>query len=571
MSDKKEEQIINGAGLLIKALKANGIKNLYGLVGIPVTDLMRLAQMKGMKFYGFRREDSAVNAAAIAGYLTGRPGVAVTVSAPGFLNGLVALTEATKNCFPAIMISGSSERHLVDMDRGEYEGLDQYNVAKPFVKAAYRIDRPEDVGLGVARAIRAAISGRPGGVYLDVPGQMLGEVLDPSIDADSTIMVPVDPAPKQIPSDESIERAVELLKSAKKPVILLGKGAAYAKAEKQVLDLVESTNIPYQAMSMAKGLIPDTNEHSAAAARSLALGQADVVLLIGARLNWLLGQGQPPRFGAATKFIQIDVDASEMDSNRHIDAPLAGDIISVLDKLVPAVKAAGIKAPQEWLDAIAAKTKANTEKMAARYAVQHNPMGFYNALLPVKDLIAKHPDTYLVNEGANALDICRNVVDILQPRHRLDTGTWGVMGIGMGYAVGAAVETGKRVVAVEGDSAFGFDAMDIETICRYHLPVTVVVLNNGGVYNGKNHIVPDQNAPTYLAPEGRYDMLATAFGGKGVNATTPEELTKALDEAYESGEPTVINAVLDPNMGGESGHIGNLNPNVLNPTLPESK
>ena len=160
---------LTGAALLIDALQANGLNNMYGVVGIPVTDFARLAQLKGMKYYGFRREDSAVDAAAGAGFITGKPGVALTVSAPGFLNGLTALAQATKNCFPLIMISGSSDRHIIDLDRGDYEGLDQYNVAKPFCKAAYRVDRAEDMGLAVARAVRTAVSGRPGGVYLDLP------------------------------------------------------------------------------------------------------------------------------------------------------------------------------------------------------------------------------------------------------------------------------------------------------------------------------------------------------------------------------------------------------------------
>ncbi|MBO5632266.1 MAG: oxalyl-CoA decarboxylase [Aeriscardovia sp.] len=557
---------MNGAQLLVESLVANGVKNVYGLVGIPVTDVARLMEYKGIHFYGFRREDAAVEAAAIAGYLTGKPGFALTVSAPGFLNGLVALKEATQNCFPMVMMSGSSDRALVDMDRGEYEGLDQYNIAKPLCKAAYRIDKPEDVGLGVARAIRTALTGRPGGVYLDIPGEMLGEFINSDIDPMSTIQVPVDPAPAQEPSDEAIQRAVDVLTNAKQPAILIGKGAAYAKAEDQVRDFVESTNIPFVPMSMAKGVLPDGHKCSAAAARSLALGQSDVIVLVGARLNWLLSNGASPKpFGRDVKFIQIDIDGEEIDSNRHIEAPLVGDMVSVFKKLIPAVKATGYKAPQEWIDQIEAKRSANEAKMNARYEAgrDREPMGFYGALLPIKELIAEHPDTYLVSEGANTLDMGRNVIDIFEPRHRLDTGTWGVMGVGLPYAVGAAVETGRPVIALEGDSAFGFDAMEMETICRYKLPVIVVVVNNGGIYNAKGAELNGMFGPTFLAPEGHYEMLSSAFGGRAYEARNSAELTKYLKEAYESGEPTIINAVLDPNMGAESGHIGHLNPVVF--------
>ena len=371
---------LTGAALLIDALQANGLNNMYGVVGIPVTDFARLAELKGMKFYGFRREDSAVDAAAAAGFITGKPGVALTVSAPGFLNGLTALAQATKNCFPLIMISGSSDRHIIDLDRGDYEGLDQYNVAKPFCKAAYRVDRAQDMGLAVARAIRTAVSGRPGGVYLDLPAATVADVVDQKEDAH--IYEVVDPAPKQLPSDNAIDRAVELLKNAKHPVIILGKGSAYARSENEVRELVDKTKIPFLPMSMAKGVVPDDSPSSAASARSLSLGQADVVLLIGARLNWMLSNGESPLFREDAKFIQVDIDATEFDSNRKIDAPLQGDIKSVLQKLVPAVEKAGVTAPQDWLDLIAQDSKKNNDKFAARIAESEAKptLGFYSAI-----------------------------------------------------------------------------------------------------------------------------------------------------------------------------------------------
>lgn len=561
-----QTNVYNGAELLIAALKKNNVKNIYGLVGIPVTDWARMAQEKGLDYYGFRREDSAVNAAEAAGYLNGEPGVALTVSAPGFLNGLVALAEATKNCFPMIMLSGSSERPIIDLDRGDYEGLDQYNVAKPLVKAAYRIDRPEDVALGIARAVRTAVSGRPGGVYVDIPGQMLGETLESDLPIEDLVYAPVDPSPSVVPSGESIDRAVELLKSAKHPLAIIGKGAAYAQAENEVKDFIETNKIPFLPMSMAKGVLPDTHESSAAAARSLSLGGADVVLLLGARLNWLLSNGGKP-FSPDAQFIQIDIDGTEMDSNRPIQAPIVGDLKSALTKLNLAVKAAAIQAPADWLTAINDKKAANAEKMAKAMSTADTkyPMGFYGVLKPIKDLIAANPDTYLVSEGDNTLDIGRNVIDILQPRHRLDTGTWGVMGIGMGYAAGVAVETGKPVIALEGDSAFGFDAMDIETICRYNLPVIVVVINNGGIYKGTSHstaVEVDRPDPTKLDIDAHYDMLATAFGGDGYFVEKPDEFQVALQKAYAAGKPAIINVKIDPNMGAESGHIGNLNPDI---------
>lgn len=553
---------LTGASLLVDALQANGLNNMYGVVGIPVTDFARLAELKGMKFYGFRREDSAVNAAAAAGFLTGKPGVALTVSAPGFLNGLTALAQATKNCFPLIMISGSSDRHVIDLDRGDYEGIDQYNVAKPFCKAAYRVDRAQDMGLAVARAVRTAVSGRPGGVYLDLPAATVTDTVAQKSDAN--IYKVVDAAPKQLPSDDAIDRAVELLKNAKHPVILLGKGAAYGRGEDEIRELVDKTKIPFLPMSMAKGVVPDDSPSSAASARSLSLGQADVVLLIGARLNWMLSNGEAPLFREDAKFIQVEIDATEFDSNRKIDAPLQGDIKSVLQKLVPAIEEAGIKAPQDWLDLIAQDSKKNNDKFSARIsASEAKPtLGYYSAIEPINDLMQKHPDTYIVSEGANTLDIGRNLIGMQKPCHRLDTGTWGVMGVGLGYAIATAVETGKPVIALEGDSAFGFDGMEMETICRYHLPVTVVIVNNGGIYNGDVNVVPDQLGPTVLSHDAHYGDISKAFGGDSYRVNNYAEMKDALEKAYKSGNPTIIDAQIPASMGKESGHIGNLNPKL---------
>ncbi len=312
---------------------------------------------------------------------------------------------------------------------------------------------------------------------------MLAQAIDAQTAA-NTIWRVIDPDPAQLAAPEAVDRAFELLAQAQRPLIILGKGAAYAQADNAIQKFVEATGIPYLPMSMAKGLLPDTHPQSVAAARSLALARADVVMLVGARLNWLLGHGASPPWSADTKFVQIDVAASEFDSNRPIAAPLAGDIGSVMSALLGRLDAHPIVAPTAWTGELAERRAHNDAAMRERLAEDPHPMRFHNALRAVRDVLQQHPGVYLVNEGANALDIARNVIDMQLPRHRLDSGTWGVMGIGMGYAIAAAVETGQPVVAIEGDSAFGFSGMEFETICRYRLPITVVILNNGGVYRG---------------------------------------------------------------------------------------
>jgi len=561
--------LTDGFHLAVDALKANDVQTIYGVVGIPITDLARVAQASGIRYIGFRHETSAGNAAAAAGFLTRRPGVCLTTSGPGFLNGLPALANATANCFPMVQISGSSQRPLVDLQRGDYQDLDQLNAARPFAKAAYRIGRVEDIGIGVARAIRTAISGRPGGVYLDIPGEVLGHAMDAAAAAD-TIWRLVDPAPRQLPAPDAVERALDVLAQARRPLIVLGKGAAYAQADGVIREFVEATGIPFLPMSMAKGLLPDSHPQSAAAARSLAIARADAVLLVGARLNWLLGHGESPQWAADTKFIQIDIAPSEFDSNRPIAAPLAGDIGSVMSALLDGVAARPVGAPPEWIDELAERKATNDAKMRRRLTEDPHPMRFYNALGAIRSVLQANPDAYLVNEGANALDLARNVIDMEVPRHRLDTGTWGVMGIGMGYAIAAAVETGKPVVAIEGDSAFGFSGMEIETICRYRLPVTVVILNNGGVYRGDESVSGTDPAPTVLNAQARHELIAEAFGGKGYHVTTPAEVRSALAAAIASNGPSIIDCVLDPAAGVESGHLASLNPTSAATPAPVS-
>ncbi len=556
---------IDGFQLVIDALKLNDIDTIFGLPGIPITDLTRKMQANGMRMISFRHEQHAGNAAAAAGFITQKPGICLTVSAPGFLNGLTALSNATTNCFPMILISGSSEREIVDLQQGDYEEMDQLAIAKPLCKAAFRVLHAQDIGVGIARAIRAAVSGRPGGVYLDFPAKLFSQVMD-AVEGQRSLIKVVDAAPRQLPAPESVRRALDLLKTAKKPLILLGKGAAYAQVDADIRAFVEQSGIPYLPMSMAKGLLPDTHPQSASAARSYVLAEADVVVLVGARLNWLLSHGKGKTWGGANavkrQFIQIDIAPTEMDSNVPIAAPLVGDIGSCVQALLAGMGTQFAKPPAEWTTEVYARTSKNIAKMAETLKLDPTPMNFHSALNVIKNQIRARPDAYLVNEGANTLDFARSIVDMYEPRKRLDVGTWGIMGIGMGFAVAAAVVTGKPVIAVEGDSAFGFSGMEVETICRYNLPICVVVFNNNGIYKGtdKNAGSSGDPAPTVFVKKARYEMMMQAFGGVGVVANNPAELEKALTEAVASGRPTLINAIIDETAGTESGRITSLNP-----------
>ena len=548
---------VTGMDILVRALKMVGIDTMYGLVGIPVTELAYIAQGRGIRFVGFRHEQQAGMAAAT-------PGVLLTVSSLGFLNGLTATANATVNCYPMIQISGSSVREPIDLLQGTYEGLDQLNIAKPLVKAAYRVNKPEDIPTAVVRAYRASISGRPGGVYLDVTTPCLGAIMD-SAEADKLFYEPVDLCPAMPPSPEAVKRAVSLIASARRPALIIGKGAAYARVEDRLKDFVERTGIPYLPMSMAKGVLPDNGPLSALSCRSTVMEQADVVILAGARLNWLLSRGHG-KWSPDTKFVQLDIDPEEIDINRPIAAPVVGDLASSLDAILAALPEK-IAIDPTWAPGLQAQTKEKNAKFLARLTenASAQPMNHWTALGAIKPVMAANPDVILVNEGANTLDDTRDTIDMTLPRHRIDCATWAIMGMGMGSAVGAAVATGKSVVAIEGDSAFGFSGMDFSTVCRFKLPVTVVIFNNGGIYNGigVNMAGTSDPAPTTLDVHARYDKLGDAFGAKTYYVTTPSALVAALTEAIASKAPALIDVQLGADSGKESGHIGYLNPAAL--------
>lgn len=556
---------VTGMDILARALRMVGIDTMYGLVGIPVTEFAYIAQGRGIRFISFRHEQQAGMAAATHGYLTGKPGVLLTVSSLGFLNGLTATINATVNCYPMIQISGSSVREPIDLEQGTYEGLDQLNAAKPLVKAAYRVNKPEDIPTAVVRAYRAAISGRPGGVYLDVTTPCMGAIMNAE-DADKLFYQPVDLCPIMPPAQTAVDRAVSLLAGAKKPAIIIGKGAAYAKVEDKIKALIDKTGIPYFPMSMGKGVMPDNGPLSALSCRTTIMEEADVVILAGARLNWLLSRGHG-KWSPDTKFIQIDIDPEEIDSNRPIAAPVVGDLASSLDAILAGLDKVKMSMDPTWVPELQKETAVKNAKFAERLKANADtlPMDHWTALGVIKPILEANDDIILVNEGANTLDDTRDCIDMSKPRHRVDCATWAIMGMGMGSAIGAAVATGQRVVAIEGDSAFGFSGMDFSTICRFKLPVTVVIFNNGGIYNGigVNMGKDGDPAPTTLDIHARYDKLGDAFGATTYYVSTPQELETAFKEAIALKGPALIDVQLAADSGKESGHIGYLNPTPL--------
>ncbi|KAF3339780.1 2-hydroxyacyl-CoA lyase-like protein [Carex littledalei] len=564
-----ESAVVDGSALAGRALAAAGVSHMFGVVGIPVTAVATRAVAAGVRFIAFHNEQSAGYAASAYGYLTGRPGVLLTVSGPGCVHGLAGLSNAWINTWPMVMISGSCDQ--ADFGKGDFQELDQIAAVKPFVKVALKATSISEIPRIVQTALVTAVAGRPGGCYIDLPTDVLHQTISES-EASSLLSEAANPIPPQIPDPEitEVEKAVSLLRHAQRPLIVFGKGAAYARAEGAVTKLVETTGIPFLPTPMGKGLLPDTHELAATAARSLAIGKCDVALVVGARLNWLLHFGEAPRWSKDVKFILVDVSKGEIEL-RKPQVGLVGDAKRVLDLINREIKDDPfcIGRTHPWVESIRKKAMDNAAKMDVQLAKEVVPFNFFTPMKIIRDAISAQgsPAPILVSEGANTMDVGRAVLVQREPRTRLDAGTWGTMGVGLGYCIAAATADPDRlVVAVEGDSGFGFSAMEVETLVRYQLPVVVIVFNNGGVYGGDRR-TPEEitgphkgdPAPTSFVPGAAYHTLMEAFGGKGYCVSTTDKLKSALSESFSARKPAVINVIIDPYAGAESGRMQHKN------------
>ncbi|KAJ8761790.1 hypothetical protein K2173_004602 [Erythroxylum novogranatense] len=565
------ETLVDGNFLAAKCLGRCGVTHMFGVVGIPVTSLANRAVSLGIRFLAFHNEQSAGYAASAYGYLTGRPGLLLTVSGPGCVHGLAGLSNAMANTWPMVMISGSCDQN--DAGHGDFQELDQIETVKPFSKFSVKARNIKDIPNCIVQVLDRAGSGRPGGCYLDLPSDVLHQGVT-ELEAERLISTALSSSKwsesGNVIGSSEIERAVELLRNAERPLIVFGKGAAYARAEDEIRKFVERTGIPFLPTPMGKGLLPDSHELAASAARSLAIGKCDVALVVGARLNWLLHFGEPPKWSKDVKFILVDVCKDEIELRKpHLG--LVGDAKRVLELLNKEIKedpfCLGKSHP--WVEAISKKVKENVSRMEVQLSKDVVPFNFLTPMRIIRDAILGlgGPAPVVVSEGANTMDVGRAVLVQTEARTRLDAGTWGTMGVGLGYCVAAAVaEPGRLVIAVEGDSGFGFSAMEVETLVRYQLPVVVIVFNNGGVYGGDRRgpeeitgPFKDDPAPTSFVPGAAYHTLIEAFGGKGYLVETPYELKYALTESFSSRKPSVINVIIDPYAGAESGRLQHKN------------
>jgi 2-hydroxyacyl-CoA lyase 1 len=532
---------IDGAAIIAKCLKAQGIQYCFGIVGFPVVPVATAMQREGLTWIGMRHEQSAAYAAGAVGYLTGKPGVALTVSGPGMTNAISGLGNAQANCWPMLLLSGAHASDQTGM--GAFQAAPQLDAARPFVKYAMRPESPSRLPYYIEQAVRTSLYGRPGPAYLE----LTDDLIVGKVDEESLHFPPRIPdAPRLQAPESAIEAAIAALHSAEKPLVIIGKGAAYARAEDEVRQFIETTQLPFLSSPMGSGILPDDHPLSAGAARSLVLQNADLIFLIGARLNWILHYGLPPRFRPDVRVIQLDIAAEEIGTNVPTEVGLVGDAKAVMGQVNSYLSQHPWQYPAEttWRTGIQSKIEENRVNTAPMLDDDSLPMGYYRAFKEIRDLLPE--DAIIVAEGATTMDISRQVLLNRAPRRRLDAGTWGTMGVGLPQAIAAALTNpGKRIVDIEGDSAFGFSGMEVEVACRLNLPITFIVFNNNGVGGGPSELLDiDRIPPGALYPDAHYEKGIEGFGGLGFYAAGPEELSSAIKNAFASGKPSVINVVI---------------------------
>lgn len=558
---ESSEALVEGNEIIAQSLKAQGVKYVFGIVGIPVVELSLALQAAGLHYIGMRNEQAACYAAQAIGYLTKNPAACLVVPGPGLLHAFGGMANAQINCWPMIVLGGSCP--------GDHEGIGgfqecrQVELSQPYCKYSARPPSASLIPFHVEKAVRLCKYGRPGVSYLDFPANILSQ----QIPENRVVSVPQCPEPPvSWPDPASIQEAVKVLKQASNPLVIIGKGAAYSHAEKEVRALISSFNLPFLATPMGKGVVSDNDPNCVASARTLALQKADTILLLGARLNWILHFGKPPRFDANVKVIQVDISPEELHNSVTAEVGIQGDVKVSVDLLVKSLESSNWKFDKSssWWNQLKTKcasNKSTIEKMAEDKTV---PLNYYTVFKHIQEIIPE--DSIIVSEGANTMDIGRTMLANTLPRHRLDAGTFGTMGVGLGFAIASALwckeyAPQKKVICVEGDAAFGFSGMEVETMFRYNLPVVIIIVNNNGIYSGFDSDVWSdiqgdredlalKNPPHALTASAHYERLVDVFGGKGFYCVTIPELQAALKEALTiTNGPSIINVMINPSAG----------------------
>ncbi|SJM84553.1 related to Putative 2-hydroxyacyl-CoA lyase [Zygosaccharomyces bailii] len=525
----------------VTLLQGYGVDTVFGIVGIPIVELADAMIDAGIKFIACRNEQSASYAASAYGYLTGKPGVLLVVGGPGLVHALAGIYNSMCNMWPLLVLAGSSEMQ----HRGGFQELDQVSLLSPYVKYAARLNT-HNINDVTYDAMRLATATSAGTTYIDIPGNLLNRNIEGNPEAFDIATT------KSRPDPVALAEVCALIRKhgSHNVLLVVGKGSVHASDE--IRDFVNLFAIPFLPTPMGKGIIPDSHPLNVSSARSRALKEAQLVLILGARLNWILHFGSSPKWNPNAIFIQVDSDATALGHNnpRNQRLSLQGDIGLTVKELSTELEALSWRC-SGLSETLQSTISANTKKL--QMLESHPVLKLnYNVVYATLRPFINDQATIIIAEGANTMDKARISFPTDYPRRRLDAGTNATMGVGLGYALAAKVsKPHKTVLLIQGDSAFGFSAMELETATRQHLALIVIVMNNGGIYHGKDpNLSTRLPAPsTALTTACRYDLVGMGLGTHSYMINSLPELEKAFKNALQDshrGQSSVINVVLEP-------------------------
>ena len=528
-----------GGELLAQALKSQGVETMFYVMGGPMLETEATCIKLGIRAIDTRHEQAAALSAHAWGRVMRRPGVAIGCSGPGATNLLTGVANAFTDAAPLVAIGGSSPRVSLGMEA--FQEIDQVSVFRPVTKWAERIYDARRIPELVATAFRQATTGRPGPVYLDLPGDVLGEKVD-----EERITFP--PAWRTLPrprGDEgAVKEAIALLARAERPVIIGGSGVWWSDGARAFQELVEATGVPFYTTPISRGTVPEDHALAFLNARSTAFTEADLLVTIGTRFNWVVQFGRPPRFAKDLKVVHVDINPTQLGWNRPVDVPIVGDARAVLEQLVEeARRTIDPRRYAPWvgkLRVIDAEKNAEQEKAMSS---DNTPIHPLRLCKEVRDFLKR--DAILVVDGQEILNFGRQSLPTYVPGHRLNSGAFGCMGVGLPFGVGAKVaKPEKQVLVLHGDGSYGINAMEVDTAVRHNIPVVVVISNNGGWTANTAWALPLPKPGRNLGHT-RYDRVAVELGAHGEFVEKPSEIRPALERAYASGRPAVVNVITD--------------------------
>ncbi len=532
----------NGGQITARQLEAAGVDTVFGVVAGPMIELFAGAQERGLSVVGCRHEESAAFMASAWGYIRRKPGVVVVGSGPGMTNTVTSMHVATASGMPLVVLGGSGFGPTRGL--GGFQEADQLAFARPGCKWTEQVDSPERIAELLYLAMGRSISGRPGAVYLDYPGHLVSRRI-PEERAGLRLKAPEIARPH--PDPAAIERIADLLATAEHPLLIVGKGAAWADAGAPLARLV-GFGLPYLTSPMARGVIPDDDPHFMNGARSAALKGADAILMVGGRFNWIFGFGRGGRYREGVRIAQVDIEAEEMYAAPEIELGVVADAAVAAEQLCRALEGRRLACERTgWLAELAAQRDQNQAPLEEVMALDSVPINPYRLVRELRDVLPR--DAALSVDGETIMGIGRVILPSYGSRTRLNAGTTGCMGTGLPYAIGAKLaRPNAPSVALLGDYAFGAAAIEVETAARLGAKVVIVVANNEGIAGHmiQDHMLPPGSPRIASLLPASYEKMAEMVDGHAERVERPDEIRPALERALAADRLSLVHVRIDP-------------------------